>query len=375
MRTEIHINTALIPWAINRAGFDLHEFLQADQRVQLWLDGKKLPTVKQLETFAKKVFLPFGYLFLQEPPREEIPFPFFRTALKENRAVNINVYDTILLLKQRQDWLREYLQENEFRQLTFTKRYNGSQDIAAIVENMRAILDLPEDWARQMPTWPDALDHLAKHIENIGIITVFNGVVENNNTRKIPVDECRGFVMVDDWAPFMFVNNADSKAAQMFTLAHELAHVWIGSSAGFDFRNMQPANDPTELLCDRIAAEFLVPEQSFRESWRGRPDIANQARHYKVSPIVIARRAQDLGFITRTQFLEFYNAYILREFTKKEAGSSGGDFYATSRKRISVTFASHINNALKSGKLLHRDAYRLTGLRGDTFETFFTKYL
>lgn len=92
------------------------------------------------------------------------------------------------------------------------------------------------------------------------LLPFFNGVVENNSHRKISVYECRGFVLVDEMAPFMFINNADWKSAQMFSIVHELAHIWTGHSAGFDFRRLQPADDPIEKLCDQIAAEFLVPE-------------------------------------------------------------------------------------------------------------------
>jgi len=182
-----------------------------------------------------------------------------------------------------------------------------------------------------------------ERIEDAGIITVFNGIVENNVYRKIPVDECRGFVLVDDFAPFMFINNADSKAAQMFTIVHELAHIWTGHSAGFDFRKLQPADDPIEVLCDKIAAEFLVPEIAFNAFWANHPVIKSASRHFKVSEVVIARRALDTGKITKKEFFEFYNEYKNREYVKKESLPSGGNFYATTRKRLSPTFAAHIN--------------------------------
>lgn len=174
-------------------------------------------------------------------------------------------------------------------------------------------------------------------------------------------------------APFVFINNSDGKAAQMFTIVHELAHIWTGHSAGFDFRKLEPANHPVERLCDRIAAEFLVPEVTFNEVWNSNPSIKNTARFFKVSEIVIARRALDLGKTTKSEFFEFYDEYTNREFTKKEPQSSGGDFYATTRKRLGLAFSAHRNNAVKSGKLLYRDAYKLTSLKGDTFQTYFTK--
>jgi Zn-dependent peptidase ImmA (M78 family) len=375
MRTEINVDTNMLTWAVSRAGYDLAEFTEKVPNLEKWLKGEKKPTVKQLEAFSKKVYLPFGYLFLPEPPIENLPIPFFRTNGTQAEKVSINVYDTILLMQQRQDWLRDYLKDNEFEYLTFVGKHSRTNNPIAIVNDIRQTLGLTENWASQLGTWEEAQNHLVQTIEDKGIITVFNGVVENNGYRKIPVDECRGFVLVDKIAPFMFINNADSKSAQMFTIVHELAHIWTGHSAGFDFRKLQPADDPIEILCDQVAAEFLVPKNAFNEKWNRNPNIRSASRYFKVSEIVIARRAMDTGKITKNQFFEFYNEYIKREFIKKESQGSGGNFYATTRKRLSVTFASHINNAVKTGQLLYRDAYKLTSLKGDTFQTFFSKHI
>lgn len=373
MSSEVNINSDILTWAIARAGYKLSEFALKIPKVEQWISGEKNPTVKQLEDFSKKVHLPFGYLFLAEPPIENLPIPFFRTNTAVTTKVSVNVYDTILLLQQRQDWLREYLKDSEFDELAFVGKFNLQSSIKDIVADIRNTLNLPENWANEFKTWEEAQNHLIQHIEEKGIITVFNGVVENNTSRKISVEECRGFVLVDKIAPFMFINNADGKAAQMFTIIHELAHIWIGQSAGFDFGKLQAANDPIEQLCDKVAAEFLVPEQAFNQIWHTNPSINYLSRYFKVSEIVIARRALDLGKMTRTAFFQFYEEYINREFVKKENQGSGGDFYATTKKRLSITFAAHINNAVKSGKLLYRDAYKLTSLKGDTYNNFFTK--
>jgi Zn-dependent peptidase ImmA (M78 family) len=374
MRTEVNINTEIFTWAIARAGFDLYEFAVKVPNIADWINGEKKPTVKQLEDFSRKVHLPFGYMFLSEPPKEKLPIPFFRTN-NPSEQVSLNVYDTILLLQQRQDWLSGYLAEVEFDELSFVGKYKNSRNVYEIVADIRVCLGLSEHWASQFKVWQEALDFLTKQIEDVGIITVFNGIVENNTHRPINVEECRGFVLVNNIAPFMFVNNADSKAAQMFTIVHELAHIWTGNSAGFDFRKMEPANDPGEILCDKVAAEFLVPEKAFEAVWNDTSNIKNAARYFKVSEIVIARRALDLKKITKESFFEFYNDYINREFIKKDNQPSGGDFYATTRKRLGISYSVHVNNAVKSGKLLYRDAYRLTGLKGDTFQTYFSSHI
>ncbi len=375
MGTKVDVNANMLTWAIDRAGYELHEFTEKMPKITAWLSGEKKPTVKQLEAFSKKVHLPFGYLFLPEPPNEKLPIPFFRTNGKQAEKVSVNVYDTILLLQQRQNWLKEYLDDNGFDPLDFVGQYKDSQNVSAIVNSIRTTLGLAEDWARHFQTWQDTLNHLVEVIEDVGIITVFNGVVENNTSRTIEVDECRGFVLVDDLAPFMFINNSDGKAAQLFTIVHELAHIWTGHSAGFDFRTLQPADDPIEILCDKVAAEFLVPVRTFNEQWASDPSIKNCSRFFKVSEIVIARRALDTGKLTKSQFFSFYKEYKNREFVKKQNQGSGGDFYATAKKRLSVTFASHVNNAVKTGQLLYRDAYKLTSMKGDTFDRFFAKTL
>jgi Zn-dependent peptidase ImmA (M78 family) len=374
MRTEVNINVDILTWAIARAGFDMYEFTQKVPNTLVWMSGDKKPTIKQLEAFSKKVYLPFGYFLLPEPPKETLPIPFFRTNAAQAEKVNVNVYDTILLLKQRQDWLREYLKDSEFELLPFVGKYQHSSNVQEIVADIRQTLGLSQTWASQYKKWQDALDSLIQHVEDIGIITMFNGVVENNNYRPINVEDCRGFVLVDEFAPFMFVNNADAKAAQLFTIVHELAHIWIGHSAGFDFRKLEPANDPIEKICDKIAAEFLVPERIFSEIWDAHPTIAYAAKFFKVSEIVIARRALDLGKFSKVQFLDFYNDYMKRVVQKKDTQSSGGDFFATTRKRLGVAYSTHINNAVKSGRLLYRDAYKLTSLKGDTFQSYFSKY-
>jgi len=375
MKFEVDINNNLLIWAIERAGINIDEVSRTIPSFSSWLLGKKKPTVKQLEKFAQKVHLPFGYLFLENPPEEKLPIPFFRTLSSQEHKININIYDSVLLLQQRQSWLTDYLKENNYLQLNFVGKFSNNPDINDVVNDIRTTLKIDEDWAKEFSTWEKAKDHLTQLIEDAGIITTFSSIVGNNTRRNINVDDCRGFVLVDDYAPFMFINSADSKSAQMFTIAHELAHIWIGQSAGFDFRKLQPANDQTEVLCDKIAAEFLVPAKSIEDSWQTVKDISQLARYFKVSQIVIARRLLDLGKISKNEFITFYDNYINQDFARSENREGGGDFYKTQRKRLSVRFLSFVNQAVKENKLLIRDAYNLTNLKGETYHTFMREHL
>ncbi|HMU44593.1 MAG TPA: ImmA/IrrE family metallo-endopeptidase [Ignavibacteriaceae bacterium] len=375
MKLEVDINNNLLIWAIERAGINIDEVSRTIPSFSSWLLGKKKPTVKQLEKFAQKVHLPFGYLFLENPPEEKLPIPFFRTLNSQEHKININIYDSVLMLQQRQSWLTDYLKENNYLQLNFVGKFSSNPNINDVVNDIRTTLKINEDWAKEFSTWEKAKDHLTQLIEDAGIITTFSSIVGNNTRRNIKVDDCRGFVLVDDYAPFMFINSADSKSAQMFTMAHELAHIWIGQSAGFDFRQLQPANNQTEVLCDKIAAEFLVPAKSIEDSWKTVKDIPQLARYFKVSQIVIARRLLDLGKINKNEFITFYDKYIDQDFVRSENREGGGDFYKTQRKRLSIRFLSFVNQAVKENKLLIRDAYNLTNLKGETYHTFMREHL
>lgn len=376
MKMEVNINSDILVWAIERAGIDIDKISGRIPNFSSWITGEKKPTLKQLETFSQRVHLPFGYLFLEKPPDEKLPIPFFRTVQQQLPAsVSLNVYDSILIIQKRQEWLSDYLRDSEYKPRDFVGKFVDTKNVADVVTDIRKTLKLNEGWANDFPNWEIAKDHFAQQIEESGIITVFSGIVGNNTRRSIPVEECRGFVLVNNYAPFMFINAADSKSAQMFTMAHELAHIWIGKSAGFDFRQLQPANNPSEILCDQIAAELLVPAKILQSVSNENSDLEYLAKYFKVSQIVVARRLLDLGKMSRNDFFKFFNDYIHRDFQKKEDSEPGGDFYRTQRKRLSVRFLSFVNQAIKENKLLIRDAYQITDMRGSTFHKFMKEHL
>lgn len=375
MSATVNIKPQILYWAMNRANKSVDDLIKALPKLPDWLDNKSQPTVKQLETFSKKVYLPFGYLFLSEPPKEKIPFPYFRQGKKMvNNQVSINVFDTILSIQQRQQWLSEYLQEEDEKPLAFVGKYNINTTVDKIVSDIRGTLKLPVGWAREFKTPAEAVNELIGQIEETGVIVVVNGIVGNNTRRRIDAEECRGFVLVDAYAPFLFVNNTDAEAGKMFTLIHELAHVWLGKSAGFDNNKMLPADDPIEKLCDKVAAEFLVPAFDFENAWHRTHDFSVLAKIFKVSRLVIARRALDLGKMTRSAFFSWYNDW-LQEWEERKGDTGGGDFYNNQPNRVSRRFAALVERAVRSEQLSYRDAYRMTGLYGDTYHNFINKKL
>ncbi|MFZ2148992.1 MAG: ImmA/IrrE family metallo-endopeptidase [Sedimentisphaerales bacterium] len=326
--SRVAVNEKVLLWAVHRCGLELDELEQKFPRIRQWAGGESWPTLRQLESLARATLTPLGFFFLPEPPEERLPIPHFRTLHDEVPAKpSPDLLETVQIMQRRQAWMREFLIEQGQRELTFVRSARREEQPSSVVQRMLDALDLDEEWAAAERTWTDALHIMRQAIEDAGILVIVNGIVGNNTHRKLDPTEFRGFVLVDEYAPLVFVNGADGKAAQMFTLAHELAHVFFGSSAVFDLREMQPADDPTEQACNRAAAEFLVPKRELRRIW---PSVRNDsepfqtiARRFKVSALVAARRALDTNLINREAFLNFYRAYQSDERRVAESRPEG----------------------------------------------------
>ena len=196
MADRLSISKHILEWAITRAGHSVNTFKNENPRIASWLDGTSMPTIKQLESFSKQVCVPFGYLFLQTPPIETSPIPFFRGEANKGN-LDINTYDTVLALQKRQDWLADYLSDNDFESHAYVGSINNRMPISNIVSQIRSLINLPPTWAFVFKTNDQAVNHVTELLEDIGVTVVFNGVVGNNTHRPIDVEECRGFSLVN----------------------------------------------------------------------------------------------------------------------------------------------------------------------------------
>jgi len=377
---RIAVSPNVLRWARERAGLDVAALEGKFPHLEEWEAEEARPTFKQLENFAKAVRVPFGFLFLPEPPEMPLPFTDFRTV--ENRrpqGISPELMDTIQQMQRRQAWLREERIEAEIEPLAFVGAARLSDDPEAIGREMRRVVGLDEGWAQRVPNWTAAVGELRNAIESLGVMAVINGVVGNNTHRKLDVNEFRGFVLSDPYAPLIFINGADAKSAQMFTLAHELAHLWLGEvGEGLSgFQGLHPDGGKIERFCDQAAAEFLVPAAEMRSAWPGvshtETPFEKLAGRFKVSPVVIGRRAMDLRLVEREEFFTFYQDYTRQERHRSSQTAGGGDFYNNQNTRVGRLFAAHVIRAAKDGRIGFKEAYDLSGLNGGAFQQYARK--
>jgi Zn-dependent peptidase ImmA (M78 family) len=361
---RVEVKPALLRWARERAGLEVDELARRFPRLPDWEREETHPTLKQLEQFAKATHTPVGYLFLPEAPVERVPIPDFRTA--GNRRIehpSPDLLDTVYLCQQRQEWYRDFMRSQGEGPLAFIGSAHLNSDPEATAAAMRSALGFDLNERRQMPTWTEALRRFIEQADALGVLVMVNGVVGNNNHRKLDPDEFRGFALADSLAPLVFINGADTKAAQMFTLAHELAHIWLGQSALSDVGPVTAPTHDIERWCNQVAAELLVPLAVLRAEYqRGenlRGALDRLSRRFKVSTLVILRRIHDADGLTQDQLWQAYQQELERLPAIPRPG--GGDFYLTQAARVGKRFARALVASTLEGQTLHRDAFRLLG--------------
>ena len=368
--SRVPVKPSLLRWARIRARLDVDDLLKKFPKLEEWELGEKRPTLKQLESFAKATRVPVGYLFLHEPPVEETPIPDFRTV--GNRRVDDpspDLLDATYLCQHRQDWYRSYVLSEGECPRSFVGSVNTGDSVEKTAAAMRETLGFDSGSVEACRGRADALRMFVGLAEAAGVLVMTSGIVGGNTHRRLDPKEFRGFSLSDALAPLVFVNGQDGKAAQMFTLAHELAHIWLGQSA---ISNAGPELEPSrdvEAWCNRVAAEFLVPADELRGALPA-GDVLNHesrravARRFKVSTLVVLRRLFDAGFISRKDFGRACREEVARR-PVGDSGKDGGDFYGTQPVRVSRRFARALVVSTLEGRTLYRDAFNLLGIGGE----------
>ncbi len=366
MTIRVPVKPVLLDWAEKRSGIPYSNIISKFTSFEDWKSGNKLPTLKQLESFAKFTHTSVGYLFLSEPPEESIPIPDFRTRANiELGKASPDLLDTIYLCQQRQEWYQNYARLNREDPVSFIGTLSIETNEINAAAEMRSTLAF--DVNNRGHSWTDAFKSLAEEAEAIGILIMASGVVESNTHRKLNPDEFQGFAIVDNLAPLIFINGADFKSAQIFTLAHELAHLWLGQSAVSSADIYATQDNETEQWCNKVAAEFLVPLDHLRNLTIDLSDLTKElnrlAQIYKVSTLVCLRRIFDAGYLKKQEYTIAYGEELSRIQSFENVKGAGGNFYNTQPVRVSKRFARALIESTLEGQTLYSDAFQMLGFK------------
>ena len=369
------VNPSLLTWSRERAGLSTEQVAKKlpvkPDRVEEWEAGEAKPTFLQAQKWASLAHIPFGFLFLKQPPAEQLPLPDLRTVggIAPQRP-SLELLDTVRDSIRKQDWYLEYLQHQEHQPLAFVGRFNSRSSVAEVVADIRQTLGVHPDIARlDYDKYTRALIEAA---EVAGILIMRSGIALGNTHRKLEVSEFRGFAISNVFAPVVFINSSDAPTARLFTLLHELAHIWIGSSGVSDGNSASGRDE--ERFCNAVAGEFLAPEVQFRALWNAEIDweenLAPLAIRFHISKLAIGRRACDLGYISQAQYSAYYRM-ILKAFQNEKGGA--GDYYRNATAKNSPRLSKAVLTEAMSGRMLLREAGNLLGVQPAKLRTLANK--
>lgn len=375
--TQVTVKPELLRWACERSGIAPEKIRKRFRKLPQWEKGDTQPTIREMEDFAKFVHVSVGYLFLTKPPKaQSVPIPDFRTiAGKAITRPSPDLLDTIYMCQNRQDWYRDFAKATDQPKLDFvgSASLNTPPEVAA--RHIRETLGFDLKDRRNCPTWQEALRQFIQQAGEIGVLVMVSGIVKSNTKRPLNPKEFRGFALSDPLAPLIFINGKDTKAAQTFTLAHEIAHIWLGETALSNLGIVpKPGFRSEEIWCNAVAAELLVPMDAFRARLQTNEQLEDTlprlARDFKVSTLVILRRLLDAKQIGRKHFDQAWDDEIkrLRDFLSDTESTGGGEFYNTTQTRIGRRFIRALITNTLEGQTLYRDALRLLGI--SKIETF-----
>lgn len=371
--TEALVTPRLITWARERRRLPLEEAAEklsvTGDKLQNWEHGIKCPTFKQAISIAEKLYIPFGYLFLPTPPEEKLPLPDFRTvAGAPEYPPSPDFLDVLSDTLRKQQWYREYQQSIEAERREFIGRFTQEAEHKQIANDIRNTLQIDDSMREESHSWEQFLREFIRRSERIGVLVLRSGIVGNNTHRPLDVEEFRGFVISDTLAPLIFINGKDAKTAQIFTLAHELAHLWMGQTgiSNPDYLNQLSApQNIIERVANQVAAETLLPADEFLCFWDTRKEkqanIEALAQRYRISRFVVLRRAFDNDKLSEAEYYEYYQSLIAEH--RKSSGVSGGSFYRNLLTRNSSTLTTTLLVACAEGRVSQKEAASLLNVK------------
>lgn len=371
MTVRAPVAPEVIAWALDRSGVEVEAMERQMPRLLPWLHGDedRQPTFVQVQTIAKKTGVPLGYLFLPRPPNLELPIPDFRDGFAGPVGEpSVDLLAVVNASALRQDWYRDYAEANGLEEIDIVGRGAGMSPAEA-ASDMRSQLDFSV--TQRSGRGGENRRHLLDAFERLGGLTVATSMVGNNTSRLLDADEFRGFTLADPLAPLIFVNTHQTLNAQLFTIGHELAHVWRASTGVSREEPGDEGRSGIEQWCNQVAAEFLVPHEDLLSHYPAVADLAltDQLEHlakvFRCGTLVILQAMRRDGVRAFDDFNAAYGTELERllELAEGSRGApSGGDYWASQRYRIGSRLATALAHEAAAGHTPTGEAVRLSGL-------------
>ncbi|MDD3722991.1 MAG: XRE family transcriptional regulator [Lutibacter sp.] len=349
------------------------------EKLNEWETGRSFPTIRQAQNLAKAYKRPFALFFLPDIPNDFQPLQDFRKpGSKELSTSSIFI---IREIQQKQAWISEVNEENNENIVPFVGKFSIKDSAIKVAQDILTVLNInPLSYRTNNPIleWIDKAESKGIFISRTSFI---------HSRLKLDSNEMQGFAIADNYAPFVFINSDDWNAPQLFTLVHELAHIWIAETGISN--DLEPSinkgenYNPIELFCNEVAANALMPEEFIKnldkKAFENAKEVFKNAKTLGVSSFALIIRALNLNLISLNLYKKLkieadyeYNEFLKREAEKKarqkENEINGGpNYFLLQLNRNSRLFTQTVLDAFRGGYIEPTQASNLLNVKVNKF--------
>lgn len=369
MVTRFKIESQVLDWAISNTDLSDEQVSEKIEKFKLvkWKTGEIEPTINQIQLFAKEFHIPFGYLFLKTPPIENNVPLAFRTI--ENRPAKISrgFQEVIQRMQTRQEWMKDEVVDSGGTSLEIVGKFVSERDASQIADFIRGTLNF-SDISRKRNI-DEFYKVLKSAISKQNIMVMQDGTVNGNTHRNLSTDEVRAFVLIDNYAPLIFLNTRDAKTAKIFSLLHEFVHILRGSDEVLSTERQTTE----ERFINKVVEKVLMPEVEFKKRF-DLSTIDESARYFHVSIYAAAIRAKNLNMISQDELQDIMkiNHFIPQIDDKKD--KTKGNYYNTAISKMDPVFMKKVIGSYNSRKTSTTEAADLMGVSLKSFKKFVEKF-
>jgi Zn-dependent peptidase ImmA (M78 family) len=263
--------------------------------------------------------------------------------------------------------------EDEAELLTFVGSMKMSDGVEAVLSSIQETLGITSAALYAQASAPEAFSLLRGRTEKIGVFVLLRGDLGSHHS-AIDLETFRGLALADDVAPFVVVNDQDSRAAWSFTLLHELAHLWLGQTGVSGER----AELSIERFCNDVASQFLLPADELNQlSLAGtsnaeviRERIAGFAGTRNLSSTMVAYRLYRARRLNDETWNYLRNTFRERWFQERgrqrERGreqEGGPNFYVVRAHRVGSALLNLVERMMGAGALTTSKAGKVLGVK------------
>lgn len=362
MSNKIAVNKDVLFWAIAESQRDTVIIQRTFPKLPQWLSAEDAPTFAQLKKLSDFLYVPFGFLFLDSPPKEPDVIKQFRTINSSQLSIiSKGLKDTLSQMKFISSWMSELRQDENEVPLTWVGSCLDTEAIAQLESAVLKVIGLKKGFSLKFRDPETLFKDLRSRMENEGVLVFRNSKVGSNTRRHLSVSEFRAFSLVDSYAPVIFINSADSLTGQIFSLIHEFTHLLIGKTGV-----TLPGKD--ESICNKTVAALLIPDELLMNKLpKGliTLDVIKEvAAQFNVSPLALAYCLLNKSLISEKlkDKVRDETDKAVADKTSKKKSSGGPDFYRAYESNISLSFRRAVATQLRDGLVTYTTASQLLGL-------------